>query len=140
MDMPDNSQASVADTQPGRMTGSPRSKHAPRMGRAAKLRLLGRLHGVGVVTLAGSAISVVYDLDVFSGGATPTASGFLDGDFAAAYASDQDELASQMPVAAGLRLEDGNEVALQLSVVAADLAEIEISLTSAQVELLAPRR
>jgi hypothetical protein len=74
------------------------------MGRASKLRLLARLHGEGFVTWSGSPVPVIYDLDVFGGGASLTASGFLDGDFAAAHASGQDETGRPTPMAARLRL------------------------------------
>jgi len=109
------------------------------MGRASKLRLLARLHGEGLVTWSDSPIPVVYDLDVFGGGASRTASGFLDGDFAAAHASGQDETGRPTPMAARLRLETRGEIAIQIVVVAPDLAEIEAPLTPAEADLLSAR-
>jgi hypothetical protein len=109
------------------------------MGRASKLKLLARLHGEGLVTWSGSPVSVTYDLDVFGGGPSRTASGFLDGDFAVAHASGQDETGRPTPMAARLRLENGSEVAIQIVVTAPDLAEIEAPLTSAEASLLSAR-
>lgn len=118
-------------------TSPPKGRGSPRMGRMAKLKLLARLHGQGHVTWPGSAISVTYDVDIFGGGATRTASGFLDGDFAAAYSSEQDDATA--PVAACLRLEGGAEMAIQITVVATDLAEFDAPLTSAEADLLTSR-
>lgn len=106
------------------------------MGRASKLRLLARLHGKGLVTWSGPPVPVVYDLDVFGGGVSRIASGFLDGDFAAAHACGQDETARPTAMAARLRLENGGEIAIQIVVAAPDLAEIEAPLTSAEADLL----
>jgi hypothetical protein len=106
------------------------------MGRGPKLRLLARLHGEGLVTWPASPVPVTYDLDVFGGGSSRTASGFLDGDFAAAHASGQDETGRPAPMAARLRLANGGEVAIQIVVVASDLAEIEAPLTHAEADLL----
>jgi hypothetical protein len=118
----------------------PKNKGAPRMGRASKLRLLARLHGEGLVILPGSPVPVSYDVDIFAGGSAQTASGFLDGDFAAAYASRQDESTGPAATAARLRLADGGEVAIQITIVAPDLAEFEAPLTSAEADLLSSRR
>ena len=136
--MLNNSQVNDAETQspPGHATASPRTKVAPRIGRASKLRLLARLHGEGLVTWSGAPVRAIYDLDVFGGGASRTASGFLEGDFAAAQALGQDETAPPATVAARLRLENGGELAIQIFVVASDLAEFEAPLTPAQADLL----
>ncbi len=122
------------------MIGSPKSQGGPRMGRASKLRLLAKLHGQGVVIWPGRPIPVIYDLDVFGGGPSRTASGFLDGDFSLAHASGPDETAGLAGMVARLRLEDGGEVGIQIVVVAPDLAECEATLTSAEAELLSSRR
>ncbi len=116
-----------------------KGRGSPRMGRMAKLKLLARLHGQGQVAWPASAVSVTYDVDIFGGGATHTASGFLDGDFAAAYESEQDEATAPVATAARLILEGGAEVAIQITVVAADLAEFDASLTSAEADLLASK-
>jgi hypothetical protein len=133
-----NAREGQGGSRPKSMMASKRNKGAPRMGRASKLRLLARLHGKGLVTWSGPPITVVYDLDVFEGGSSRTASGFLDGDFTAAHASD--ETADPAPVAARLRLEGEGEVQIEVIVVASDLAEFEAHLTPAQTDLLSSRR
>ena len=85
----------------------------------------------------GSSISVAYEVDIFGGGPGRTASGFLDGDFASAYQSEQDdEAAASVATPARLLLEGGGEMAIQITVVASDLAEFEASLTPAEADLL----
>jgi hypothetical protein len=119
---------------------APKNRGAPRMGRASKLRLLARLHGQGRVVWPGASVAVTYDVDIFGGGVTQTASGFLEGDFAAAHGAGQDEAGDPAPSAARLRLEDGSEVAVQIVVVASDLAEFEAPLSSAEVDRLSSPR
>ncbi len=106
------------------------------MGRVSKLRLLARLHGRGDVIWPGGQVCVTYAVDIFGGGPTRTASGFLDGDFAAAHAAGDDETTGPIATDARLRLEDGGEIAIQITVVASDLAEFEAPLTPAQAERL----
>jgi hypothetical protein len=120
-------------------TSAPKGRGSPRMGRMAKLKLLARLHGHGQVSWPGSTVTVTYDVDIFGGGATRTASGFLDGDFAAAYESEQDEATGPVATTARLRLEGGAEMAIQITVVATDLAEFDAPLTSAEADLLTSR-
>jgi hypothetical protein len=109
------------------------------MGRVSKLKLVARLHGRGLLIWPDATVSVTYDVDIFDGGSARTASGFLDGDFAAAHDSEQDQATAPVASAARLRLEGGGEMAIQVIVVATDLAEFEAPLTSAQADLLSPR-
>ena len=84
----------------------------------AKLKLMGSLRGDGLLILADRSISAAYELDIYGrNGGTRSASGHLEGDFAALVDADAP--------AARLRLSDGVEFEIELTDLEADLAEFE---------------
>jgi hypothetical protein len=83
-----------------------------------KLKLMGSLRGAGLLTLADQSIPAAYELDIYArSGATRSASGHLEGAFAA--------LVDGEARTGRLRLSDGVEFDIELTDLESDLAEFE---------------
>jgi hypothetical protein len=102
----------------------------------ARLRLLGALRGAGALVWTGGAIAVAYELDIFGAGEARSASGALEGDFSALPAPDAADPDAPPITGARLRLEDGREIAIDLTSLEPGLVEIEAHLTAADAGLL----
>jgi hypothetical protein len=102
----------------------------------ARLRLLGALRGSGELLWTGGTIKVAYELDVFGAGEARSASGALEGDFSTLPPPDEAEPDTPPISGARLRLQDGREIAIELTSLEPELAEFEAQLTAADAGLL----
>ncbi|HEX5378332.1 MAG TPA: hypothetical protein VFW47_07140 [Phenylobacterium sp.] len=107
-----------AESPPQIKATPPRSQRS-RWREPPRLKLLKSLRGEGVLVWSGGSIPVAYELDVFGNGDHRTASGHLEGDFAALNTEDE---ATPLP-AARLRLDGGREIEIDLS--SADVSSAE---------------
>ena len=98
--------------------------HGGRRGHAP-LRLLGALRGSGSVRGSGEAVAAAYEIDVFGAGMARSASGALEGDFDALLGTG--EVEDVLPMAGHLRLEDGEEVAIEIVGLEAHMAQFEVA-------------
>jgi hypothetical protein len=96
----------------------------------ARLRLLGALRGGGVLVWSGGSLAVGYELDIFGAGEARSASGALEGDFSALPPPDPEAPDAPPLTGARLRLEDGREIAIELTSLEPGLAEFEAQLTA----------
>ena len=86
----------------------------------AKLKLLGSLRGEGQLILPDRTVPALYELDIYARGATRTASGHLEGAFAAFHDPEAD-----LDLAGRLRLDDGREIEIDLTELDAEAADFE---------------
>jgi hypothetical protein len=102
----------------------------------ARLKLLGSLRGAGALVWSGGVIPAAYELDVFAGGETRSASGNLEGDLSALPTQAPDAPDATLLSGVRLRLADGRELAVDLVSLEADFAEFEARLTAADTDLV----
>lgn len=99
-----------------------------------KLKLLGSLRGAGAMLWSGGEIPVAYELDIFGSGEARSASGALEGDFSVLPPPADDD--APPVTGARLRLDGGRELAIDLTSLEPDLAEVEAHLTTKDADLL----
>jgi hypothetical protein len=92
-------------------------------GRAtAPLKLLGALRGRGVLIWSGGKAAAAYELDIFGRGASHSANGQLEGDFAPLLRRNR---RGGPPTSGRLRLEDGREIEMELVSIEAEVVEVD---------------
>jgi hypothetical protein len=101
-----------------------------------KLKLLGSLRGAGAMLWSGGEIAVAYELDIFGSGEARSASGALEGDFSVLPPPAEDAPDAPPVTGARLRLDGGRELAIDLTSLEPDLAEVEAHLTAKDADLL----
>lgn len=119
--------------KPARAAAQRPASQSPRSswGRRSPLKLVAALRGTGVLSFGEETIAVSYELDVFTAGALCTAAGSVDGDLSALTAAEVEGGPGR------LRLENGDDLAVELNGVDADFANVEASLTAAQAAAFA---
>jgi hypothetical protein len=93
---------------------------------AARLRLLGALRGTGQLTWTGGPVPVAYEINVFGAGDVRSASGSLEGNFPGADGFDPSDPQASPAPDARLRLEDGTEVAVDITSLEPEVAEFDV--------------
>ncbi|MDR3510406.1 MAG: hypothetical protein P4L73_02135 [Caulobacteraceae bacterium] len=107
-------------------------------GRAREpLRLLAAFRGAGMLSWSGGVAGVAYELDIFGSGDGRSASGVIEGEISALPASSGAGDGQDAPLLpARLRLEDGHEIAIEITGFESPLAYFEARLVAADAKLL----
>ena len=100
-----------------------------------RLRLMGARRGDGAVVWSGMAIPAAYELDLFSSGTMFSVQGNLEGDLSRLMSEDRTRLTQAGGVR--LRLDDGQEIDIDLLELEPWFAEFSAVGTSASADLLA---
>ena len=124
MESHENQEHSVpeSDAKPKATAAAPPKRRGGTWGRT-RLTLVGSLRGAGILVWSGGAIPAAYGLDIFANGDHRTASGSLEGDFAAlatAHAALEEPATDVV-----LKLEDGRELAVDLIDLEPDVSDFE---------------
>ena len=102
-----------------------------------RLRLVGARRGDGAVVWSGRAIPVAYELDVFASGAHCTIQGALEGDLSRLKPRGP---AGPIQTGVRLRLDDGQEIDIELAEVGTQSAEFNAALALAEAEAVVQRQ